>query len=315
MCDISIVIVSWNARDYLRGCLHSIANCRAHSKLQVIVVDNDSRDGSPEMVEREFPSVRLIRTGRNIGFAAGNNVGIRASRGRYVFLVNSDVVILSGCLDKLRCFLDDHPKVGLTGPRVLNADRSLQLSCRRLPTPWNSFCRMLALDSAFPNSKFFQGWRVGPREHDTTKPVEVLSGCFWAARRTAIDAVGLLDEGYFMYAEDIDWCKRFKEGGWQVYYTNESEAVHFGGASSGNQPERFFIEMHRADLRYWRKHHGRIGAAYYALIILGQQILRIVPRSMLYAFVPSRRGTNAPHIRRSAACLQWLFGLSGASRS
>lgn len=315
MPDLSIVIVSWNARDYLVNCLRSIAESEPAVSYEVIVVDNESSDGSPEAVEAEFPDVKLIRAGKNLGFAGGNNVGIRASEGRHVFLINSDVVLVGACLDKLVKYLDDNPRVGLAGPRVLNSDRTLQLSCRRLPTKWNSFCRMLALDSAFPDSKFFHGWKMGPAEHEGCKPVEVLSGCFWAARRTAINAVGLLDEGYFMYAEDIDWCKRFKEGGWEIRYYPEAEAVHFGGASSANQPVRFFVEMQRADLRYWRKHHGRIGAAYYAGIILGNQILRIIPRSLLYALFPSKRANNAPYIKRSVACLQWLFGMSGAHRT
>lgn len=315
MLDLSFVIVSWNAKQYLLDCLRSIEETVRGISYEIIVVDNQSADGSADAVERDFPSVKLIRSETNLGFAGGNNVGIRSAAGRYTFLVNSDVLLEPHCVERLIKFLDVNPRVGIAGPRILNADRTLQLSCRRLPTLRNSLCRMLALDTMFPKSKLLSGWHIPASEHSGTKNVEALSGCFWAARKGAIDQVGLLDEGYFMYAEDIDWCKRFHEAGWDLCYYPEAEAIHFGGASSANAPERFFVEMQRADLRYWKKHHGVLGQACYAAIIMAHQVLRIIPRAILYLIFPSKREKNAPHLRRSAACIQWLLGFNRAYRT
>ena len=260
---ISIVIVSWNAQAYLMQCLASLFSEACRHPLELIVVDNASSDGSPESVAKNYPQVRLIRNAANLGFAKANNIGILAATGKYIGLVNSDVKVLPHCLDRLVDYIEKHPDTGMVGPRVIDGENKLQRSCRGFPTVWNMFCRALALESFFPGVPVFTGYSLRHWPQDTCRDVDILSGCFWLARRKALDEVGLLDESFFMYGEDMDWCKRFWKGGWKLAFVPSAEAIHYGGASSANAPVRFYIERHRADLQYWRKHHSRLAVACY----------------------------------------------------
>src|SRR6204780_3023836 len=201
--DISVVIVGWNAEHYLELCLESLAKAPPRRSMEVFVVDNASTDGSAEMIESKFPWVKLIRSSENLGFSRGNNVAIRQSQGRYVALVNPDVIVFPGCLDALADFLDENPKVGNVGPRVLNPDMTMQSTCRRFPTLWNNFCTAAGLASAFKGSQFFAGEHMFYFQHDRTMAVNVLVGCFSMIRRETFDAVGLLDENLFMYGDDV----------------------------------------------------------------------------------------------------------------
>src|SRR5271156_2883128 len=166
--DISVVIVAWNAKHYLELCLESLAEAPPMRSMEVLVIDNASGDDSVEMIETKFPWVKLIKSKENLGFAKGNNVVIRQCQGRYIALVNPDVIVLPGCLDALADFLDQHPKVGNVGPRVLNPDRSLQCSCRRFPTLWNNFCTATGLTTAFRGSRVFVGEHMFSFPHDRT---------------------------------------------------------------------------------------------------------------------------------------------------
>src|ERR1700741_2201182 len=199
--DISVVIVGWNAKRYLELCLESLASAPPRRSMEVLVVDNASTDDSVGMIEAKFPWVKLIKSPENLGFSKGNNVAIRQAQGRYIALVNPDVIVFPGCLDALADFLDQNPKVGNVGPRVLNPDMSLQSTCRRFPTLWNNFCSASGLSSKFKNSRFFAGEHMFYFPHDRTLAVDVIVGCFSMIRREAFDDVGLLDEGLFMYGD------------------------------------------------------------------------------------------------------------------
>src|SRR5208283_2298136 len=206
--DISVVIVSWNAKDFLEQCLRSLADSPTSLRSEIIVVDNASTDGSPEMIETIFPQVKLIKSDQNLGFAKANNIGIRESTGRYVSLINSDVKVLGNCLDPLAEYLEQHPDVGNVGPRVLNRDMTLQSTCRRFPTLWNNFCEASGLSKVFRGSRFFSGEHMFFFPHDRELDVNVLVGCFWMVRKETFKDVGMLDEDFFIYAEDVDWCRR-----------------------------------------------------------------------------------------------------------
>jgi len=305
--DVSIVIVSWNTRDILRGCLKAMYAQTKGIALEVIVVDNASTDGSVETLETQFPQVKLIRNSENLGFAKANNIGIRASRGSYVCLVNSDVIVLEGCIENLKEFMDANPSAGISGPKILNPDRTLQPGCRNFPTIWNNLCQALGLNYLFPKSAFFSEPFMKYWAHDKVRKVDVITGCFWMVRREAIDEVGLLDEDFFIYGEDIDWCKRFHNAGWDVVFYPGAEAIHIGGASSGNAPIKFYLEMQKADLHYWRKHHGRIGRAGYLAIILIRQTLRVVFGAIRYITHPSKRESTCFKLKRSLACVRWVL--------
>ncbi len=312
MGEISAIIVSWNACGFLRNCLNSIRKTAGFVVCEVVVVDNASTDGSPEMVEEEFPEVKLVRAGENLGFAKANNLGIRHATGSYLALVNSDVVIHPECLQRLLAFLKARKDVGLVGPKILGGDGCLQRTCRRLPTVWNTLCRSIALDDVFGHYPLFSGREMRHWNHETEAPVEVLSGCFWLARHEAVEDVGGLDERFFFYAEDVDWCKRFWDAGWKVIFFPEATATHFGGGSSANAPLHYAIELLRANLAYWRKHHGRIGQlTFYVLSVLNYS-LRLVLLSFKTVVRPGNHHQNAFKLRRSLICVRWLCTGRGA---
>jgi GT2 family glycosyltransferase len=307
---ISVVIVSWNAKSFLLQCIESVLrqSPRDHRKqIEVIVVDNASSDGSPEAVRDNAPAVKLICNGGNDGFAKGNNIGIRASIGEYLFLINSDVVVSDGCFDKLVRYMDAHPEIGMLGPKIVGSDGKVQRSTMGLPSLWNTLCRALALDSLFPRSRLFGGHLMTFLKHDVTRPVEVINGCFWVVRRSAMEQVGLLDERFFMYGEDVDWCKRFNDGGWKVVFFSEVEVLHYGGASSSNAPVKFNIEMQRANYQYWTKHHSRAEADAFLLISFLHHSLRIIGAVASYSL---RRRTAASRykIKRGITAIKWIMG-------
>ncbi|MBE7415680.1 MAG: glycosyltransferase family 2 protein [Deltaproteobacteria bacterium] len=295
MPDVSVIIVNWNARDYLLKCLGSLRSGLGSLEAEVIVVDNASSDGSAAAVRERFPEARVLEQSENLGFARANNIGMRESSGEYLCLVNSDVVVLDGCLEALRKFLGSLPRAALAGPRVLNPDGSLQRTCRRFPSLPGSLLSAIGLD----DRNYFS--------QEKTARVEALSGCLLMARRKAVDEIGMLDERFFFYAEDKDWCKRFHDAGYENWYCAEAEAIHYGGGSSALAPVRFYIEMQKANLGYWEKHSGAVARAAYLAIILFHQVLRFARSGALYIFKPAERRSAAHKARRSAACLKWLL--------
>jgi GT2 family glycosyltransferase len=305
--DISVVIVGWNARHYLELCLQSIADAPPHRNMEIIVVDNASNDGSSEMIKAKFPEVKLIRSEENLGFARGNNLGIRQCQGRYVALVNPDVIVFPGCLDALADFLDKNPKVGDVGPRVLNPDMSMQSTCRRSPTLWNNFCSATGLATKFKNSRFFAGEHMFYFPHDRTLAVDVLVGCFSMIRRETFDEVGLLDENLFMYGDDVDWCRRAWKAGWQVVFFPGARAIHDRGKITAPYPVRFAVAQQKSVLYYWRKHHGFWGEFGIRSIIFSHHVAR-------YAFAAIAGLARGKQIAEgdvkkqvSGACLRAMF--------
>jgi GT2 family glycosyltransferase len=304
---VSIIIVSWNARDYLKQCLESLTPAVCRYPMEIIVVDNASSDGSSKLVESSFPHVRLIRNLANLGFAKANNIGIAQSRGCYLALINSDVKVLPDCISRLVDYCEQHPEVGMVGPRIIGRDGKLQRSCRGFPRVWNMFCRALALDSCFPRSRWVSGFLLSYWPQDCLRPADMLTGCFWLVRRQALAQVGLLDERFFMYGEDMDWCKRFWLNGWQLIFIPSAEAIHYGGASSSNAPVRFYIERHRADLQYWEKHHSRAGLFCFFLICCLHLVLRALGYSLAFMIKSRERATCGSKVKRSVACLKWML--------
>jgi hypothetical protein len=307
MMNVSVVIVSWNAGRYLKECLVSLRETTAPNSPEVIVVDNASTDGSPEMVESLFQDVKLVRCRENLGFAKANNIGIRLSQAPYIALVNSDVRLFDGCLDGLVEFLERHPEAGLVGPKILNTDLTVQTSCRRFPSLWNNFCSASGLARSLGRHRFFSGEQMFDFRHDQVRSVDVLAGCFWMFRREAWEAVGSLDEEFFIYAEDLDWCKRCWDAGWQVVFFPEAQAIHHRGGSSANDPVRFAVEQHRALLHYWQKHHGLCGRLGILAILLGGQLLRYCAAvtSGLTRRLPE--SDSRLRMRTAAACLRTLL--------
>ncbi len=304
---VSVVIVNWNAKDYLLRCLSSLARLgtRQH-QLEVIVVDNASTDGSAQAVTAEFPQVNLIRNHDNLGFARANNVGVAQSTGQYICFVNSDVEVHAGCIDRLIRYCERNRKVGMAGPLILGSDGLLQRSCRGFPGVWNMLCRALALDVMFPRVKAFSGYSLRHWAQLSQRPVDILTGCFWLVRREAMERVGLLDEAFFIYGEDMDWCRRFWDRGCSVMFVPDAVATHHGGASSANAPVRFYLERHKADLRYWQKHHPAGAVRGYLLITGVHMLLRLCGHSIALLWAPGD-AMRRLKVRRSLACLGWLL--------
>lgn len=306
--DFSIIIVSWNAKQFLSECLLSCVRAINGYDAEIIVVDNASSDGSAEFVLEHYPYVKVIQNCNNLGFAKGNNVGIRESSGRYLFLINSDVIIMEGCIDRMIAYMDENSQIGMLGPQILNQYGEVQRSCMDFPTLWNALSSAFALYRIFPRSKIFSGGQVMSYwKHDTIRRVDVINGCFWVVRGEALDKVGLLDERFFMYGEDIDWCKRFYQGGWEVVFLPDARAIHAGGASSSNAPVKFYVEKQKANLQLWTKYHGRFAQVIYVFICIIHHVVRVLGR--MFRCLGGKRGRDSAtlKIRRSTACISWLM--------
>jgi hypothetical protein len=310
--NISVVIVAWNAKHYLELCLESLEKAPPRRSMEILVVDNASEDGTAEMVEARFPYVKLIKSGENLGFAKGNNVAIRQCQGRYIALVNPDVIVFPGCLDALADFLDQNPKVGNVGPRVFEPDMSMQSTCRRFPTLWNNFCDATGLATRFKNSRFFAGEHMFYFPHDRTLKVDVLVGCFSFIRRETFDSVGLLDEKLFMYGDDVDWCRRAWKAGWEVVFYPGARAIHDRGKITAPYPARFAVAQQRSILYYWSKYHGIVARLGIRSIMIFRHLVRYM-MAVLSGLVQSRPGEQS-EVRKqvSGACLrELLLGTSG----
>lgn len=304
---LSVITVTWNGKRYVEECLQSLA-VNVDVATEFIVIDNASTDGTSELIERVFPQFRVVRNDYNLGFAKANNIGIRLSRGKYLCLVNSDVVVPPRCLRSLYEYLEANPDVAVTGPQMLGPDNQVHRSSMRLPTLSNAFCRAAALDRIPLVSRVLGGQLMSDFSHDRTCEVEVLNGWFWMIRRSAIESVGLLDERFFMYGEDLDWCRRFREAGWRLVFNGGAQALHYGGGSSRVAPVRFYLELHRANLQYWRKHNGPLATVLYGAILLVHHLIRMVGHSVAYLLSGERRTELAAKIRRSWMLIAWLTG-------
>lgn len=259
MPDISICIVSLRAREYLRDCLHSLREHAPRRSVEVIVVDNGSHDGTAEMLRQEFPEVQLIENEANLGFAAPMNQAMRAAGGQYVLLLNPDTLLQAGMLDRLVDFMDTHPEAGICGPKVLNRDGTLQKACRRGDSrPWAVLSYFLGLSELFPHSKWFGGYLLNYLDENATYPVDGISGSCMLVRRAVIEQIGYLDEQFFAYQEDADYCYQARKAGWKVYYVHDAQIIHYGGRGGSRvEPYRSIIAWHRSYFRYYRKNFAQ----------------------------------------------------------
>jgi GT2 family glycosyltransferase len=244
--EVSVVVVTWNALPWLERCLESVRG------RDVIVVDHGSTDGTVDFVRERWPEVRLIEQ-ENKGMGGGNNAGMRAADGRYFFLLNSDAWVIDDGLDRLVAFADDHPEAAVVGPKLLNTDGTLQRSARGEPTLWRLATEYLFIRKLAPRSKRLNPLYRGDFAHDRVAEVDWLFGPALLVRREAADAVGLFDEDFFMFSEEVDWMTRFRRAGWAVVFFPGAEVVHVGGASHGG---RMYVENLRGHLRWFAKHRG-----------------------------------------------------------
>jgi N-acetylglucosaminyl-diphospho-decaprenol L-rhamnosyltransferase len=244
--DVSVVVVTWNALPWLEQCLESVRG------RDVVIVDNGSTDGTVDFVRERFPEARVIEQ-ENKGMGGGNNAGMRAADGRYFFLLNSDAWVVDDALERLVEFADQHPQAAVVGPKLLNTDGTLQRSVRGEPTLWRLATEYLFIRKLAPRSKRLNPLYRGDFGHDRVAEVDWLFGPALLVRREAADAVGLFDEDFFMFSEEVDWMTRFRRAGWTVLFFPDAEVVHVGGASHGG---RMYVENLRGHLRWFAKHRG-----------------------------------------------------------
>lgn len=256
--DLSIVIVNYNTRKLTLDCLQSIYKSHMTHSYEVFVVDNNSMDNSVEAIADIFPQAQLIANSDNVGFSKANNQGINIASGRYVLLLNSDTVVQPDTLDIMIRFMDANPTVGAAGCKVVLPDGSLDKACRRgFPTPSASFYYAFGISKLFPNNPKFNQYQLSYLDPDKDYPVDCLVGAFMMVRRETIDQVGMLDEDFFMYGEDIDWCYRIKEAGWGIHYYPYTQITHYKGASSRRKPFKIIYEFHRAMYLFHKKHYEK----------------------------------------------------------
>jgi GT2 family glycosyltransferase len=269
---ISIIIVSWNTARLLENCLASILTNPPRSSFEIWVVDNASTDASPQMVREKFPQVHLIENRENVGFARANNQAIQQCTGNYILLLNPDTLITSGALQTLADFLDEHPQTGAVGPRILNPDGSLQISSHPRPTLSRELWRLFHLDALLPYAEYLQTkWQTNEAQE-----VDILMGACLLLRKEVLDQVGLLDEDYFMYSEEVDLCYRIQRAGWRLFWVPQAEVVHFGGQSTQQVPTEMFLNLYHSKIKYFRKHYGWTAAQIYKLILRLAALSRII---------------------------------------
>jgi GT2 family glycosyltransferase len=260
--DLSIVVVNYNTRDRLRGCLSSITRSEGLGASETFVVDNASSDGSADMVEAEFPWVQLVRSSTNRGFAWANNVALRRARGKRLLLLNPDTEFGPTALAEMVAYLDAHPEAAAVGPKLVRGDGSLDPACRRsFPSPTIAFYRLSGLSRIFARSRRFARYNLSFLDPDQETEVDGLSGAFMLLRREAVVQVGLLDERFFMYGEDLDWAYRMKERGWRIRYNPLVTVVHYKGESSRQASRQATVAFFRAMHLFYAKHY-RAGTAF-----------------------------------------------------
>jgi len=287
-CELSIVIVSYNTLEMTRECLCSVlAHCNS-AVTEIIVVDNKSQDGTQAMIRREFPAVILIENAENRGFAAANNQAFAVCRGRYILLLNSDTVILGEVLQASVGYLEEHPRCGAMGCRVLNADKSVQRTCSGFPTLKRLLFMTLALDRIGWFSRldtYLMRWW----QRNDERNVEVISGCFLMTRNIILERIGVLDESFFFFGEETDWCKRVRDAGWCLTFAPVGSIIHHGGGSVKKLSYKRDVMLTAATVRLHRKHGGVLSEVAAYAILMGFNLSRAVMYTLLAWRYPTCR--------------------------
>lgn len=302
--DLTVTICSWNTLKQTQKCLEHLAAEKESAAFEVIVIDNGSSDGSAEMIESKFPWVQLIKSPQNLGFAGGHNECIRRRKGKDVFLLNSDAYVHPGSISQLIDFRASHPEAGIFGPKLLNPDGSLQYSCRAFPNPVATLFRNSLIGKLFPNAKLLNEYLMKDWDHNSVRNVDWVSGAAFYVTEAVIERVGLFDEAYFMYCEDVDWCWRARKSGFEVAYCPTSVVTHEIGTSSSKAVAKMIIRFHRSMFRFYQKNEladrpwfSRSALLAFAFLALTGRALLLLIRTGItslfqLAFGKGNRGTT-----------------------
>lgn len=297
MIDLSIVIVNWNTCQILADCLDSIEATAKSLAFEVIVVDNGSTDGSQAMLGARFPHVRLIQNQDNVGFARANNQAVAVSNGRYVLLLNSDALLLAQAIQAMFDLAEAKSRAGIVGTQLLNPDGSFQASHTPFPNHWQEFLILSGVGRML-HGRWYPSH--GPEEDKGPQIVDYVEGACLLVRREAYEDVGGLDEGYFMYAEEVDWCYAMRKKGWQVWYQPAAKVMHLGGGSSQGRRTQREADLYRSRVRFFRKHYGDRAAWLLKLQIYGLTAVKIAVHGLLHLISGGRYGRAVVPLRRLA---------------
>lgn len=284
MIELSVIIVNYNVKAFLQNCLLSIKKATEKISTEIIVIDNASDDGSIELVKKNFPEVNLIESKQNLGFSKANNLGLKISKGKYICLINPDTIVEEDTFLELVNFMNTQPEVGLAGCKILNPDGTFQLACRRsFPTPWVAFTKIVGLSKLFPKSKLFARYNLTYLDENKSYEVDAVSGSFMFLRREIYDKIGGLDETFFMYGEDLDFCFRVKKAGYKVYYVHSTKIIHFKGESTKRSNIDELKHFYDAMRLFVRKHFSSswIVEALLRFAINGRSILAFIGKRSL----------------------------------
>lgn len=283
--ELSIVIINWNVKEALKNCLTSIYNNSKNVQLEILVVDNASSDGSGDMVKKFFPKTNLIENTENLGFPKACNLGIKASKGDFILLLNSDTIVLPMTLDKAVTFMKVHPDIGALGCKLLNKDGTIQYEGgRNFPSLYSMFIESFYLHMLFPKSKFFAKRLMGYWNHEDDREVPCLSGSFMMLRKKAVDEVGLLDEQFQGWFEDMDYCFRLHKNSWKIFYLGSTAIIHIGGLSANKSDKKLWRFWGPINWFFFYKYHGRGAAEIFRLIAIMRASFRIIVAMVLYPF-------------------------------
>lgn len=302
---LSILIVTWNTRQDLLRCLESIWGNPPSCSFEVIVFDNASQDGTAEAVSASFPQVHLKSSPENIGFARANNEAASVAQGQYWLLLNPDTIVHPGALDALVRYLDGQPRVAGVGPRLVNLDGSLQPSIERLPSLFREWWRLFHLDHLYPVSRYPSAVLNSQAPH----PVEVLNGACLLLRADIVQPMGLFDEDYFVYSEEIDLCDRLHQAGWELHWLPEAVVTHAIGRSTSQVADSMFIELYRNKIKFFRKRRGPFAGTLYKFILLQASLARFLPGQMARALPLLGRWARGDVARRYGLLLNALANL------
>jgi GT2 family glycosyltransferase len=307
MHDVTVLLVTWNARAYIENCLRSLAPSSSRRSMRVIVVDNSSSDGTQLLVEEKFPDVELIKNSSNVGFAAANNQAMRVSLSRFVLLLNPDTVVRAGAVDVLVDFMLAHDDAWACGPAILNGDGTPQRTGVRFPNNWNLLVESLFLDRLFPRSKLFGAHRALYEDPGKIRAVDYLQGACLMVRNEVVENIGGLDERFFMYFEETDWCYRMKRAGGEVYMCPAAQVVHIGGGGVGHYDERRLLHFYTSLLLFYHKHYSLTRAVGARVIIGVRSCIRIATWGVISVLKPSLRSSALSSARGYCSVLGMVF--------
>ena len=301
MAKISIIILNWNTRELLAQCLDSIEQHRGDLKLEIIVVDNASTDGSQAMLMNKYPQIKLITNGLNVGFAKGNNQAMQVAQGDYFLLWNSDAFATAGAIQSLLHLAEKEPKAAIVGAQLRNADNSFQASYSPFPNQWREFLILTGLGRALLSPAYPS---LGPDDEKGPQLVDYVAGACLLVRRQAFQEVGGFDEGYFMYAEEVDWCYTIAKHGWQVWYQPDAKVIHLGSASSAGRQTHREADLYRSRIRFFRKHYGSRSAQLLKIQIYTSTALKNVIHGILRSLTGGRYGRPVVSLQHLATQLE-----------